>query len=381
MRLRRFPVLLALCATTASAQDPPPQGLPLWQQHRTFSFYAENDAFGGISDSGYTNGFRLGWDFATWSPRLHRLARLSTGAWLLDALPFVRIADAPTACTPLGGHTRRPCGTVGFAITETMYTPSDLSDTTLQANDRPYAGLLFASGTLNYVERYWQASSEFVVGVLGPWSQSESTQNLAHWTWSPNSVKPRGWRNQLRNSLQYGLINSYSGRHPKMEWCRDSQCNGLYSEGRTLDLTPRAELVATTYMQRASIGGVLRAGNRFPDVLSVSRISTTAARGGGSGSDSQVWWNGFVAYDARAVHHSAFISGTSEDRGNGGWRDRSLIDETGRVTEFAFGGSIGAKGTSVTFQIIKRSSEYEPGGGSHRFGALSVSLFTQRGPS
>ncbi len=378
MRLA-LPLLLPGTGVSAAAAAQDSREPPLWMRDRSFSFFWENDAFGGVSDSSYTNGVRFAWDFSVFTPRLASVARIATLGWLIDAIPGVKMHQRGRACLPFEGRAARPCGTVGFGVQQTIYTPSNILDTLPQPNERPFVGLLFASALLNTLDTLpgsWQASSEFVIGVIGPWSQGESAQSLAHWTWSPNSAKPRGWRNQLRNSLQVGLINNYSYRPRWLEYCRDVKCNGIYDEGRTVDFTPRAELVMTTYMRRASIGGVARVGNRFPDVLSLSRIPTTAARG--TQQATQFWFAFFGSADLRRVGYSAFLVGTSEDEGNGGWRDIRRISSEPNVIETAYGVMFGARAATFAIQIVQRSQEYTPGGGSHRFGALTFSLFSPR---
>lgn len=368
VRLVALAGLLAPAGVVAQANSP-------WQSARQFGLYAENDALFGGSDSAYTNGIRLTWDFMMWNQQLRSVANAASLRFLAGKVFRELSEDVPFECTPLMGRADRPCGTVTFGLGQTMYTPSTIVDTLPRPDERPYAGFLFGSVAVNTFHPHWQVSSELLAGVIGPASGSEATQSLAHWTWSTNAAKPRGWRNQLRNSLQVTLVNTWAWRFP-LEWChRDPACNGSYGEGRRFDITPRAELVTGTHMRRASLGGIVRAGINFPDAIGLARIPTTAPAVT-TDRPSHWWVVAFLSGDTRHVFHNALLTGSTADNGDQGWRDIMQIDPERRVNEWSWGGSIGFRLASVTLSINNRSREYGGDTGWHRFGSLAFSLFT-----
>lgn len=358
-----------------------------WEGARQFGFYAENDALFGGSDSAYTNGVRATWDFKLWNRHLSSIANVVSLRALFGRF-ITELSEQPPdpdgECLPNLSRAERPCGSITFGLGQTMYTPSTIVDTLPRPDERPYAGFLFGSVAVNTFHPRWQVSSELLAGVIGPASGSEATQSLAHWTWSTNAAKPRGWRNQLRNSLQVTLVNNWAWRVPRvgwlpLEWChRDPPCNGQYGEGRRFDITPRAELVAGTHMRRASAGGIVRAGLNFPDAIGLARIPTTAPAVT-TDQPSHWWAMVFLSGDVRHVFHNALITGTTADNGDGGWRDIMQVDPERRVNEWSWGGSIGFRLASVTLSINNRSREYSGDTGWHRFGSLAISLFTPAG--
>jgi len=370
---------VALLVATSCALAHPLVAQP--SQHRSFSFYSENDAYDllgkGSSDSSYTNGVRIAWDILHFSERLGRWQRRLSLDWLADAVNgHDAVPAARKACAPREDRTDgRLCGSLGFGLTQTMYTPSDIVVPSLQRRDRPYAGLLLGSVYLTTLRRRVHSTTELQVGMLGPWSGSESTQSLAHWTWSPGSAKPRGWHNQLRNAAQIGLVNSYAFRPKYSELCLAKfGCNGGYGEARVFDVTPRVEGVLGTHMIRGSAGGIARLGWRFPDVVGLSRIPVTAARASDGGSFDP-WFNFFLSYDRRAVLHNAMITGRSLYRSDR-WDDVRQISLTRDVAEIAYGVSAGFARASLVAQVVRRSGEYGPSGGWHRFGTLTLMLHT-----
>lgn len=105
------------------------------------------------------------------------------------------------------------------------------------------------------------------------------------------------------------------------------------------------------------------------------RIPTTAARPSAQGINP--WFDFFASYDGRYIGRNAFISGTYADDGPQGWNNVREIAAKRGVTEWALGGSVGAARGSFTAQVVTRSGEYEPTGGRHRFGSVSLTLFTR----
>jgi lipid A 3-O-deacylase len=94
----------------------------------------------------------------------------------------------------------------GFGITQTMYTPLDISKKEIQYGDRPYAGLLHLNHTLvssNHT-RNERLVTEINLGLTGSLAFAKETQTLVH-EWIKYQ-KPEGWDNQIKGDL---LLNYY----------------------------------------------------------------------------------------------------------------------------------------------------------------------------
>jgi len=140
---------------------------------------------------------------------------------------------------------------------------------------------------------------------------------------------------------------------------------------------------------------ICRAPDDQRDNVAVTIVTGTAPNADSTVCQGEVQRHFYIATDqtpsipqdalgkaAVAVHrvgYNAFITGISVDEGDRGWRDVSQISAEPNVIETAYGFMIGARAATLTFQIVQRSKEYKPGGGSHRFGALMFSLFSSRG--
>lgn len=354
----------------------------------------ENDALGGSSDSAYTQGLRLRWEFGVWPKstlfrstfRLLSFSAINPDTSVeRDAVNDVRHIGS---CHADDTRSARPCGLMSIGIAQTMYTPPDLLSTRLNPRTRPYAG--FLSGTIAGTVLYPHSSitTELAAGVLGPSADARATQSLAHWTMSWPSPEPQGWANQLHDSFQFTLRDAFAGE--LLEYCRKA-CNGSMQEERIFDVVPDAEVVVGTLMNRATIGGSAHLGYRFADLVTPFRIPTSAPPGPGSPPASHFWndvrdlldvvrrtgWcMAFVQYDGRYVQQNALISGSYNDRGPTRWRGESLISLEHTVAEYGWGLSGGVGRVSLGWQQVNRTAEYKPGGGPHRFGSFYLSLFS-----
>lgn len=363
-----------------------PQGAGL---PTSFAFMLENDAFVD-SDTGYTNAVRAMW--TGWHGRVGNAIRRA--AFLGRGLnePYCGVV-----VERLHSDGNTPCWIVSTAVGQAMFTPSDLRAPALQLDDRPFAGFLFLSGRAQRVNqtRYsaiegkrplvpmFSFGNDLVLGVKGPSAGAAHTQALAHWTWSSGAVRPTGWRRQLRDELTGGVTLDAAFRTRKMERCfGESGCSGHQEEIRWLDLTPRGELVLATHMLRASLGGVLRAGFRFPSLVSLDRLSSTAnvpadddaaaaapAHGPSvqrqaepamrAETEMRKWWGlVFLTADARAVGRNAFLEGGFTDRGTQGWASQRGIEREKTIGELGAGAQLGVGRWVFVYHLVHRQSEY-----------------------
>jgi hypothetical protein len=98
---------------------------------------------------------------------------------------------------------------------QSMYTPEDNTRTDLITDDRPYAGLLYLGLAWNRRKhepeshREMLDTREITLGLIGPWSLAEQSQNLVHD--AIGSDRFLGWDHQLENepAFQMALDRKY----------------------------------------------------------------------------------------------------------------------------------------------------------------------------
>lgn len=84
-----------------------------------------------------------------------------------------------------------------YGIRNLIYTPSDISIAAPQPWDRPWAGLTAGTCVEWELKKNQFTTKQWMLGVVGPWSQSEQIQTWFHKV--IGSRKPMGWANQIPN--------------------------------------------------------------------------------------------------------------------------------------------------------------------------------------
>lgn len=90
-------------------------------------------------------------------------------------------------------------------IGQGIFTPGDGSRRDLIVDDRPYAGALLVGFGYNARKDNRLRTTQLVVGMVGPASLAEKTQNLIHKF--TDSDKFEGWGNQLHNEPVLNLVH------------------------------------------------------------------------------------------------------------------------------------------------------------------------------
>jgi lipid A 3-O-deacylase len=152
----------------------------------------DNDIF-FRTDANYTNGVRLSWLGKERPSACDHCAAVRT-ARALSWLPGLNNADAVYS--------------LGINLDQVMITPRDLSVTTPQFDDVPYAGLLMLDVGL-YARTDRSVTAYMVsLGTTGPDSGAEQSQRMVHrWTLSD---PPQGWANQLPGKVVGGVAAVHS---------------------------------------------------------------------------------------------------------------------------------------------------------------------------
>jgi lipid A 3-O-deacylase len=326
-----------------------------------YRFTWENDEFlpavGDRTDRFYTNGLRL-----------ERLA--ASGKSDRRLLPGISHDDWCLLC---GDASKGAQVNTGYAVGQSMYTPELISIPTPQPNDRPWAGLLWVSriARITQVQPSLKAQRqdriEVSLGVVGPASLAGDTQTWWH-TKVVHAPRPRGWHDQLRNEPVLQLRYDTALRWPR-------------KEGGRADIIPRLRANVGNALTSLEADLTLRIGYNLsgfgvhtvgPDAAPppaaevVRRARANALRAGG-------WrpsFNLFVRGGANAIAHNIFLDGNTFARNDIRIRRKPF------VTDMAAGVEIRLGRLGLTYQIIRRSSEFSRqklgDGPPQKFGSFSL---------
>ncbi|WP_077599697.1 MULTISPECIES: lipid A deacylase LpxR family protein [Salinivibrio] len=144
-----------------------------------FGLTIENDSPLGV-DNQYTSGVYAHWH-ADWSDDL-RAKSVKPIRWFAEQLPLNESARQGWSVD----------------IGQMMWTPNDITYTTPQPEERPYAGLIFIEPGLYQQTPERVDKWSLMLGMVGPASQTEEGQSYVHDL--IDSPDPKGWNYQVENT-------------------------------------------------------------------------------------------------------------------------------------------------------------------------------------
>jgi hypothetical protein len=291
------------------------------------SLTLDNDFFAGY-DQHYTNGFQIAFS-----------VNRATLPEAIRSLPPFRWSAEPQFT---------------FAVGQRIYTPNDKSRAVPDPLDRPYGGWLYALADVRTKTGPAVDSVQGSVGIIGPASFAEQTQNGYHAV--IGSAQAQGWDSQLDDKL--ALLLGYERMWPKL---MKSTVGGL-----DVDFTPRAGATVGNVYTYANAGGVIRLGRNLPDDFSATNISLGPPRDGYRPSQSGPFgWYAWFGTDARLVGWNAFLETPGEGPG---------IKRKPLGLDLQLGGVVVWSNARVGFTFVRRSKEFESQPKADNFGQLSVSF-------
>lgn len=297
-----------------------------------FTFSFENDLFNNEDDN-YTNGIR----FAFISAENNIPGWLENSA---NAIPF--FADE--------GHKRWT-----FAAGQSIYTPSDISQTGLQVDDRPYAGFLYGTvGVLSDTGKRVD-NLQLTLGVVGPASKGEEAQKLIHD--QINGDEPRGWNGQIRDEVGVNLAYTRQIRN----FYRSSP------QGYAFDITPSFGGSVGNIFTHASVGSVVRFGYDLPADYGPPLLQPSLA-----GSDffiptKEFGWYLFAGVEGRAVARDIFLDGNT-------FRSSHHVEKENLVGDLQGGIAITFNDMRLAYTQIMRTEEFKTQTEGDSYGALTLSM-------
>ncbi len=319
-----------------------------WFPLESISFLVENDSIGG-TDRHYTNGLK-----ASVLLKKDRLNIFS--GWLARTLKLF-----PDGCEKVSGEGKKlpdVCERrIGFALGQNIYTPGDLTATTLQIDDRPYAGWLYGELGLTSQTKDRLDSVAISLGVIGPASQANDVQRAWHRAF--NITRPRGWQHQLKNEP---ALNITYERSRRFEWHRTP----LF--GLDTDFTPHGGLSLGNVFTYAAAGLMARVGQDFAgDFGGPPRIRPSMPGAAHFEPPGGFGWYLFAGVEGRAVARNIFLDGNT-------FTDSHSVDKKTFVGDAQLGLALIFRRFRITYTQVLRTIEFDGQATPHHFGAISVTV-------
>lgn len=324
-----------LCSATSMAQAqellPDPAITP---DGGFITLEVENDLFAKLAntDRHYTNGMKMSWLSAPTKDLPDWLKSLSTPP----------LNNFFTNDDNITGTTYR----VGIAIAHLIFTPDNTDKTTPILNDRPYAGYLHATFSLesirsNDLGNAWQDQWKLDLGVIGPHAYGEEVQN--NWHKLINAAASNGWQNQLKDEL---TANVSFERAWRSKLFRTPDILGM-----STDIIPYSTLALGNVATYAGLGGVWRIGPTLPDDFGPPRIYPGSGGSEWFHTSTGLDWYLFAGLEGRAVARDIFLDGNT-------FRDSQSVDKRPLVGDIKLGAVVVLGSARVSFTHDFRSKEY-----------------------
>lgn len=148
----------------------------LWEKNKV-NLYIENDLPSG-TDDGYSSGVNFS-----------LLYQIHDENYFLYSL--------------LGNNNEATDSYISFGLTNQIFTPTNIEESNLILNDRPYASWSYFETSIHKASKDELRSLSLQVGMVGPSSCGEQFQLTLHRMMSFDKIK--GWDNQLENELGINL--------------------------------------------------------------------------------------------------------------------------------------------------------------------------------
>ncbi len=307
----------------------------------TWTLNVENDRIAN-TDRHYSNGVRLGW--------------VSEAE---DGENFPEVRDALQMLYPLADVRG---GRLGLELGHNIYTPTDTEARSLIADDRPYAGWLYASGSL-YAETGKGIGDHFTetldkmaleVGVVGPAALGEPVQNEYHKLIGVETSK--GWEHQLENEPGINLIGERKWRHKALRF-----------HGLEADAIPHVGASLGNVYTHVNAGVTLRVGQELYVDYGPPLIRPSLSGFGAINPAEKFSWYAFAGIDGRWVLRNIFLDGNT-------FADSHSVDKKSLVGDFVAGVAVTYKDVRIAFTHVMRTKEFDTQTSSDQFGAITLSV-------
>jgi lipid A 3-O-deacylase len=293
-----------------------------WEGH-SLNLNWENDAI-RRSDRHYTQGSRISyWSADQMAPNWARRASESVPAWGFnpEALKF------------------------GFELGHEIYTPENLDAAELVSDDRPYAGWLYGSASLQRRGRgriNFPTMEEYRLdlGIIGSESQAEETQKVWH------GRDPSGWNHQLKTEAGFAF-----------RYTRTYLIRARLGSGWSIDYLPAFNASAGNVDTHFALESVLQFGCNVPNRFEVP----------GEKSRTRFGIYGFGKVGGRFVARNIFLDGNT-------WRSSHSVDKTAWVGDVEVGITLVLKSVELTASNNYRTREFHGQDRADSFGSATLTF-------
>jgi len=339
---------LIFSVNTVLAARPPSES---W----TFTFRLENDLFAD-TDRLYTNGIKLSWI----SPDMDYFRDLE---WLNKKTEFRKWTNRIIEILPFSNEPGMQRN-IALSAGQMMFTPTDIEQSDLIPDDRPYAGWLYGSVAFHNKNDRVLNTIEIQGGLVGEWSLAEEAQDFIHGL--RGIKKANGWDNQVGNEFAFALIYDR-----KRRLIRRTDFSGSWG----MDLITHYGGAAGTIFTYLDAGFEVRFGWNLPTDFGTALIRPAGDTNApadtqdpryNSSSGTVFSFHLFAATIGRLVLRDLFLEGNT-------FSSSHNVDKKLLVGDFVLGASLVYKKIKFSYAQVLRTREFKSQKSGHNFGSISIS--------
>ncbi len=243
---------------------------------------------------------------------------------------------------------------IAIDVFQQIFTPANTQLAVPPPDDRPYAGVLAATGTLLNDTDHTRSTLGLTLGLVGPDAYANQVQNGFH-----NIIgqgRTHGWGSQLRDEPIIEIL-------PQRIWRVDLGTVG----GFETDALPAVSVGVGNYRLFAQTGVRLRFGEGLHSDFGPARLIP-----GMSGSDAYTAvrpfaWYVFGGVDGQAVGKDITLNGNS-------FQSSAEVTPKPFVGEFEIGLALLFAGFRLSYTQVFQTQEFKhQHGGLHQFGSFALS--------
>ncbi len=307
----------------------------------SFTVVTENDKYFAGTDRHYTNGFKFLWLGETTLDRSQQFLQAVS-----EFIPTLRGVEAQQRYK------------AGFALGQNIYTPADTETTALIADDRPYAGWLYASLIAQAQEKDGSMLRvvELSLGVVGPSALGQQAQN--GWHDVIQVPHAQGWANQLHD--EPAIMLSWERRYRNYTLVMDGH--------RVFDFISRVRLTLGNVSTHAAGGARVRLGWNLPPDFGADLIRPAGGSMANARAKSGFSAHLYLSAEARAVARNIFLDGNT-------WRDSHAVKKKPLMGDFAGGLVVTFPRFQLTYTQNLRTKEFRGQARNDVFGSIAITTF------
>jgi len=314
-------------------------------QLQTVQFFFENDLFGD-TDKYYTNAVQLTWISNDLNQYKDDVRLPDWTIPVIKAIPFSQTAGSR--------HN------VGIVLGQQIYTPADIQATTLQSNDRPYAGFLYAGLALHSKTNKILDTLEITFGIVGSNAFAEFAQNTVHDL--RNIPTAKGWDNQLHNepAIQFAWQRKWRLHQDQLFDILD------------YDFIGHVGLTLGNVRISGNTGGEFRLGYNLPedfgsDTIRAGAGISTPALNHSKTRKSSLGFHLFAASQVEVVGHDIFLDGNT-------FKNSHSVEKELFVVDISAGLSFNYDRYKFTYRHVYRTKQFTDQKQEQVIGSLTLTI-------